>query len=162
MKRIVSALIGLAVLAALAIVTTTSNHIVRPAYAASGCSDATVNGNYGLTFSGFTVPGRNNKAKEVPFVGEGLFTFDGAGNLSGTYNGSQNGQIFTNSPYNATYTVNSDCTGTLELDEVVAGGGGDVLHANVVISAAGREINFIQTDVGTVTAFTLKKTARDE
>ncbi len=151
MKRIVSVLSGLAVLAALAIVTTTSNHIVRPVHAASGCSDATVNGSYGLTFSGFTVPGRNNKAKEVPFVGEGLFTFDGAGNLSGTYNGSQNGEIFTASPYSATYIVNSDCTGT-----VTGAPGGNADGAFVIVSG-GSEIFFTQTDPGGTWNADLKK-----
>ncbi len=151
MKRIVSVLSGLAVLAALAIVTTTSNHIVRPVHAASGCSDATVNGSYGLTFSGFTVPGRNNKAKEVPFVGEGLFTFDGAGNLSGTYNGSQNGEIFTASPYSATYIVNSDCTGT------VTGAPGGNADGAIVIVSGGSEIFFTQTDPGGTWNADLKK-----
>jgi len=151
MKRIVSALMGLAVLAALAIVTTTSKQIVRPVYAASGCSDTTVAGSYGLTFSGFTVPGRNNKAKEVPFMGEGLFTFDGAGNLSGTYNGSQNGEIFTNSPYNATYTVTSDCTGT-----ITGAPGGNADGAFVIVSG-GAEIFFTQTDPGGTWNADLKK-----
>src|SRR5271157_617178 len=130
MKRIVSALLALAVLAALAIVTTTSKNIVRPVYAGSGCTDKTVKGNYGLTFSGFMVPGVNPNAKEVPFAGEGLFTFDGAGNLSGVYNGSQNGQVFIASPYSATYVVNSDCTGTI----IGAPGTGNADGAFVIVS----------------------------
>jgi len=141
MKRIVIPL-ALAVLVALAIVTTTSKHIVRPVYARSGCTNATLKGNYGLTFSGFNVPGQNPNAKEVPFVGEGLFTSDGAGNISGVYNGSQNGQIFTNATYNATYVVNPDCTGT-----ATGAPGGNADGAFVIVSG-GAEIFLTQTDPG--------------
>ncbi len=151
MKRIVSALLALAVLAALAIVTTTSKNIVRPVYARSGCTDATLKGNYGMTFSGFTVPGQNPKAKEVPFVGEGLFTFDGAGNISGVYNGSQNGEVFTDATYNATYTVNSDCTGT------ATGAPGGNADAAFVIVSGGAEVFVTQTDPGGTWNADLKK-----
>jgi hypothetical protein len=52
MKRIVSALLALAVLAALVIVATTSKHGVRAVHAQSGCTNATLTGNYGCFFSG--------------------------------------------------------------------------------------------------------------
>jgi hypothetical protein len=107
MRRIPGALLALAVLAVLLVVTTTSKHGVRTVYAQSGCSVATLRGNYGVTFSGFLVD--NNTSQ--PFYGEGLVTFDGAGNSSGTLNFSLNGVPTLNSPYTATYTVNLDCTG---------------------------------------------------
>jgi hypothetical protein len=91
-----------AVLAALVLLTTT-------AYAKSGCSVATLKGNYALTFSGFSV--FNNTSQ--PFYGEGLLTFDGAGSLSGTFNGSFNGVPILNVDYPATYSVNPDCTGVI-------------------------------------------------
>jgi len=141
MKRIVMPS-ALAVLAALAIVTTTSKNVVQPVYAGSGCTDKTLKGNYGMTFSGFTVPGQNPKAKEVPFVGEGLLTFDGAGNISGVYNGSQNGEVFTDATYNATYIVNPDCTGTAT---GAPGGNADVAF---VIVSRGAEVFVTQTDPG--------------
>jgi len=108
MRRIIGALMVLAVVAALMIVTSTSKHGVRRVYAGSGCSIATLKGNYGALFNGFSVD--NNTS--VPFYGEGLLTFDGAGNLSGTLNFSIAGQPTLNGPYTATYTVNSDCTGS--------------------------------------------------
>jgi hypothetical protein len=49
----------------------------------------------------------------------------------------------------------------VELDEVASGGGGTVLHANIVIGAGGKEINFIQTDVVAVVAFTLKQAVEE-
>jgi hypothetical protein len=88
-----------AVLAALVLLTTT-------AYAKGGCSVATLKGNYAVTFSGFQV-----NATPQPFYGQGLVTFDGAGNIAGTLNASLNGVPALSIPYTATYAVNPDCTG---------------------------------------------------
>jgi hypothetical protein len=141
MKSIVSALFALAVLAALVIAITISSHGVRSVYAQSGCSVASLTGNYGSTFSGFEL----EAGKSVPFYGAGLITFDGTGNLSGTFALSQNGAlpgnkyvVQTNVPYTATYTVNSDCTG------VVTGAPGSDSFAIVIVSG-GAEI--LGTDI---------------
>jgi len=99
MKHITRSCLGVAVLAALALLTTA-------AYAKDSCNLATLKGNYAMTFSGFVVV--NNTSQ--PFYGEGLLTFDGAGNVAGPINYSLNG-VPTNGPYTATYTVNPDCTG---------------------------------------------------
>src|ERR1700687_735895 len=107
MKRIAGALLALAALVVLLVVTTTSKHGVRAVYAESGCNVSTLKGNYGLTLSGFLV---DNKTPQ-PLYWEGVVTFDGAGKLSGTLNFSLNGVPTLNNPYTATYTVNPDCTG---------------------------------------------------
>ncbi len=148
MKRIVSGLLALAVLAAVVIATTTSKHGVRAVYAQSGCSVATLTGNYGFTFSGFqlqTGGGTTGHGKSVPFYGEGLGTFDGAGNVSATFAYSQNGALpgdsyvaNTNVPYTATYTVNPDCTGLVtgtpgndNLAFVIVSGGAEILATDI-------------------------------
>jgi hypothetical protein len=104
-----------------------------------------VSGNYGLTFSGFQLQGRTGKS--VPFYGTGLLMADGAGNLAGTFSGSENGSLpgnryvlIANAPYTATYAVNSDCTG---LFTATAGSGNDSF--TFVIVNGGNEI--IATDV---------------
>jgi hypothetical protein len=99
MKRVTCAYVATAVLAALVLLTTT-------AHAKMGCSLATLKGNYAVTFSGFQV-----NATPQPFYGEGLVTFDGAGNVAGTLNASLNGVPALSIPYAATYSVNPDCTG---------------------------------------------------
>ncbi len=82
------------------------------------CSVATLNGRYGLTFSGF----------------------DGNGNLSAVETVSLGGLIHpVNLP--GTYTVNSDCTGTLTTANA---------HLNLVIVRNGREILAVNTDPGRV------------
>jgi hypothetical protein len=101
MKRIVCAYLATAVLAALVLLTTT-------AHAKSGCGVATLKGNYAVIFSGFQINGTPQ-----PFYGEGLATFDGAGNLAAPSNLSLNGVPILNNPYTATYSVNPDCTGVI-------------------------------------------------
>src|SRR6267143_59118 len=107
--------------------------------ALQACSLETLNGRYGLTFSGFganaAVPGTF-----TPAAGVGLVTFDGDGNLSASETVSNGGQIFpVNLP--GTYTVNSDCTGSLTTANA---------HLNLVIVRNGREILAVNTDQGHV------------
>jgi hypothetical protein len=70
--------------------------------AAENCSNATLNGSYGLHATG-TVMGVGN------FAAVGRFTFDGKGNLAGKLfvrlNGNNNVANIT-----GTYSVSSDCT----------------------------------------------------
>jgi len=152
MKRIVSALLTLAVLAALVIVAATSKHTVRPVYAQSGCNVATLTGNYGFTFSGFSAhPPQYRGSNVFPFSGEGLGIFDGGGNFSATFASSLNGASNTGNPYTATYTVNSDCTGLLT---AAPGSGGD--NFAFVIVGGGAEI--LATDLsGATLSLDLKK-----
>ncbi len=127
MKRILSALLTLATAAALV-----------PAVHAQ-CTNASLTGNYGLTFSGFNND-KGKKGNEVPFAGVGLGTFDGAGNVSASFTFSDYGVIGT-SPYTGTYTVNSDCTGTVtatpgsgnaNLSFVIVSGGAEVFAVNTL------------------------------
>ena len=141
MKRIVTALLTLAVLAAIVIVTTTSKHFVRAVYADSGCTNATLKGNYGFSFSGFTTKTKSANSKLVPFYGEGLFTFDGIGGASATYTYSINGDGgVPNNLYTANYTVNSDCTGSMTANPpsigdnfafVIVSGGAEILATDI-------------------------------
>jgi hypothetical protein len=125
-------------LAALVLLTTT-------AYAKSGCSVATLQGNYALTFSGFQVVDNTSQ----PFNGEGLGTFDGAGNLAVTLNASWNGVVFAlNGLYTATYSINSDCTGVMNSTNggdnfafVIVGDGSEVLGTD--ISGGGSAYNIV-------------------
>ena len=107
------------------------------------CSDATLNGRYGMTFSGFStngaVPAPINAF--IPVAGGGVVTFDGNGNFSVSETVSLGGQILSlNLP--GTYTVNSDCTGS----QTTASG----VHLKTVIVRNGREILAVNADPGRV------------
>jgi hypothetical protein len=150
MKRILSAFLALAVSVTLVFVATGWKHSLTPVHA-SGCSVATVTGNYGFTFSGFgTHSPRARGGAAFPFDGEGLGTFDGAGNFSATFAFSFNGASSTGNPYTATYTVNSDCTGLL-----TSTNGGD--NFAFVIVSAGTEILATDLTLGNTLSLDLKK-----
>ena len=76
-----------------------------------GCSNATLNGSFAYTGTGFVV---TPAAAAGPFAEVGVQTFDGKGTTSTTFTASQNGNIFQ-ATLTGTYTVNPDCTGTFNL-----------------------------------------------
>jgi len=107
-----------------------------------GCRVATLNGRYGLTFSGYSTNGAVPApiSAFIPVAGGGLVTFDGNGNLSASETVNLGGKIESvNLP--GTYTVNSDCTGSFTTANA---------HLNLVIVRNGREILAVNTDQGHV------------
>jgi hypothetical protein len=107
-----------------------------------GCSAATLYGRFGLTFSGYSTIGAVPAliTSSIPVAGGGLVTFDGNGNLSASETVNLGGKILpVNLP--GTYTVNTDCTGSLTTANA---------HLNLVIVRNGREILGVNTDPGHV------------
>ncbi|HXJ92699.1 MAG TPA: hypothetical protein VMT20_07425 [Terriglobia bacterium] len=98
------------------------------AQATQSCSNRTLKGAYGATITG-TIAG-------LPFAELDLVNADGKGNFSGTgtvsYNGSVSSVTFT-----ATYSVNSDCSGSASLSTGVT--------QNLIIKTDGSEVQFIAT-----------------
>ena len=138
-KRIFSLLFVVAV-----VVTTTSTVYAQ-------CSDATLTGSYGFKQDGFGT--RNDKAggPAVPLATVGVVTFDGAGNASFTLTNvfnSSGGEFFE--ALRATYTLNSDCTGTVTIEDFG-------LHFYIVTLGGGAEFFAIQTDIGTTNTVHGKK-----
>lgn len=136
MKRPFNALVALAVSAALLVVLSESKQVRLTANAHDGCSNATLVGNYALSFSGF----QKEHNKSVPFYGAGIANFDGAGNISATFADSIDGASSTGNPYTASYTVNSDCSVSVT---ATPGSGGD--NAVGAIVANGAEV--LATDI---------------
>lgn len=145
MKRIVKRLLALALLAPLVIIATTSKRIVRPVYAQSGCSLATLTGNYAFSQQGFI--SNSMKGNPLPFANVGLATFDGAGNFSATYTDMSPGKPggystpIQGATGSGTYTVNSDCTGSISITSGDAAG----IALNLVIIGGGTEVFGINT-----------------
>jgi hypothetical protein len=140
-KRIFSLLIVLAV-----VLTKTSTVYAQ-------CSNATLTGSYGFKQDGFDNNGKKDPklGNEIPFANVGLVTFDGVGNLSVTttfvFNGG-GGQPF--GPATGTYTVNSDCTGTITVPDAFT-------TFNIVTVSHGAEFLGIQTDIGVTNTIDGKK-----
>lgn len=81
---------------------------VPPARSAGPCSLARAAGNYSFTDNG-TVIGVG------PRTAVGRFTLDAAGNLTdGTATSSLNGSVASET-FSGTYTINSDCTGSIDV-----------------------------------------------
>ena len=143
MKRIIGISLTLTVAAALLALFPNSKRIVPVAHAQSGCSVATLDGNYGFNNPGFTTPNHSIKGAEVPFAAVGVIIFDGAGNASGTYTLAIKGGITSGNTFSGTYTVSSDCTGSMTLtgapnfNMVVVSGGAEVFAIETTPSFAG-------------------------
>ena len=146
MKRIFSLLFVLAV-----VVTTTTTSTVY-----AQCSNATLTGSYAFKQDGFGKHGfgthnSNAGGPAVPFASVGAVTFDGAGNASFTLTqvfNSSGGEFFEAIP--GTYTVNSDCTGTIAIEDFG-------LHFYMVTVGGGAELFAIQTETGTTNIVDAKK-----
>ena len=109
------------------------------------CSLGTMKGTHGYSYSG-TVMGSSIAAT-------GPITFDGAGNLSATYNVNLGGTPFQGA-FAGTYAVNADCTGTVTLQLPSLGISS---NGSFVIVNNGKETFFTGTDPGiTVTGETKK------
>ena len=152
MKRIISISLALAVSAALLVLLPSSKQGLPVVHAQSGCSDATLTGNYPFVYTGNGAPGHSVRGQNIsPGAVVGVLAFDGAGNATASYTAVFNGSASTTSvPDTATYSVNSDCTGTLT-DSTIG------IHFNIVSAGGGSEIFGIQTDPGNTDTFDAKK-----
>jgi len=128
---------------------------VTAVYAQGGCSNATLAGNYAFIYNGANAPGHSVTGENtLGNAAVGLFTFDGAGNVTASYTAVFNGHAFSTSvPDTGTYTVNSDCTVSTTDATIDA-------HFNFAIVGGGAEFFAIQTDGGTTDTLNAKKQLR--
>jgi hypothetical protein len=84
--------------------------------ASAGCTNATLNGTYGVKLGGFFAhaphPGLPSIGAFFPAASVGAITYDGNGNFSFSGTASVSGFVFEET-HSGTYTVNSDCSGSL-------------------------------------------------
>jgi hypothetical protein len=108
------------------------------------CTDSTIKGTYAFTIHGqILTPGG-------PLLVDGIAktTFDGDGELTQVDAVAINGNIpVIWHPSTGTYTVNSDCTGTMTLIST----GQPTLHLAIVVSQSGNHIHTVVTDPGFAT-----------
>jgi hypothetical protein len=104
---------------------------------ASACSNATLVGNYG-----FTVTGVNSTGALSAAVGQ--LTADGKGNVTGIFSNSTAGVISSNVSLTGTYSVKTNCTGTITLTP----SGGTATNFSVVVVSNGGQFELTETDTG--------------
>lgn len=156
MKRTISMLLIVAVFGAVAIFAPAAKHhftVLPVVHAQSGCTDATLTGNYAIIWSGFATPANSTTGNEVPWAGAGVVKLDGVGNVSASWTNALNGKILTGLTAAGTYTVSSNCTGSLSFTS----GAVTDFTANLVIIGGGIEVFGISTNAGVTQAFDVKK-----
>jgi hypothetical protein len=152
MKRTLSLLLTLAVSAALLVLGPMSKHNQFSVQAQSGCSNATLSGNYAFLAPGFFIPHGN--ANEVPFAAEGVVAFDGIGSVSSSGDTAVGGGVIsTQQSGTGTYTVKSDCTGSISFTAGNAAG----LNLNLAIIGGGSELFAIYATPSFTVTFDGKK-----
>src|SRR5215468_7454763 len=119
---------------------------------AQDCKNATLNGNFGYTSTGVLLPVYAQHFAG-PFAEIGLQTFDGSGGTSATVTLNANGNI-QKVTIQGTYTVNSDCTGSMTLNVSPLRA---TVHVNFVIDSSGLELRAIVTETGVVESRIYKK-----
>ena len=113
------------------------------------CSAADLEGGYGFSFHG------TNLGLKVSMLMVGRFEADGKGSFKGTESQSVNGKVLQG-PFNGTYVVNPDCTGSADL----MFGGPNVEKVNFVMIEDRDEIFLIDVGGNTLESGEAKRQSR--
>ena len=114
------------------------------------CSPQLLKGQYVFAGRGYIEPGEPG----IERVHRGIRTFDGNGNVSGKQSSSRAGKIGREKPQ-GTYTLESDCSGTMTFG-TVANPGGQV-HWGFYVTHDGRLGHMIRTDPGSMAVRTFER-----
>jgi hypothetical protein len=117
------------------------------------CSLATLNGLYMFSQSGYTT----SNGGLVPEGVTGKDIFHGNGKFDSLATISIGGDIIPGDAAPGTYTINSDCTGTVTV--IMTPPVPDV-HLDIFVAPDGSEFFTIQTDPGNVLSGTIQRVAR--
>jgi hypothetical protein len=118
--------------------------------AVAKCSKATLDGTYLFAHDGVVTEGPD----KGPFAIAGMEKYDGNGKVTGVVSANFNGNVDRHVSFDATYTVNANCTGTVT--------SGPTQAQDVFIAPDGSMFTFVQTKPPeTVTSgFELQGTAK--
>jgi hypothetical protein len=118
------------------------------------CSNATLKGTYAHAETGWSI---SAQGRRTPVATAGFDTFDGDGTGTGVITINSNGGVVAdNETSTATYSINTDCTGTVVFNDA----DGSIVHFNIYLSPSGNQIRFIATEPGSVIASTDTRVAR--
>jgi hypothetical protein len=156
--KILTSTIALGVGSMLALISglASSEGILPKVWAAGGlsersshheCSNATLQGDY--LFTNRADSRSDQPDPRRPAVAAGVRTFDGAGNLSQLHTFSTGGVITRREVLTGTYTLDSDCTGTM----TIAG----TRHWDIFVAEDGSDGLGVQTDEGDIRSTTFRK-----
>jgi hypothetical protein len=101
--------------------------------AVAKCSKATLDGTYLFAHDGVVTEGPD----KGPFAIAGMEKYDGNGKVTGVVSANFNGNVDRHVSFDATYTVNANCTGTVT--------SGPTQAQDVFIAPDGSMFTFVQT-----------------
>lgn len=110
------------------------------ARAQSGCSVATLKGSYSLAVSGFFY---DSDGFQGVYASAGLASADGAGAITGADTVNIDGTPTRGRQFTGTYTVNADCTGTMNLKDAKGNG---LTNMDLVVANGGKDVALVDYD----------------
>ena len=90
-----------------------AGHAILVVRADSDCTLATLNGTYAVSRQGTLLTSVLGLPAPAPWGEVARAVFDGAGSFSGSATLNIGGAVLNSVPFTGTYTVSSDCTGTI-------------------------------------------------
>lgn len=110
------------------------------------CTTNTLKGQYAFTGRGDIEP----VDPGVLRMHYGIYVFDGSGTISGVQSSSRGGKIGRRETVSGTYTVDSDCTGTVTFGALLSTTAGGATHWDLFVTKDGQKGNMIRTDAGSM------------
>jgi hypothetical protein len=131
---------------------------VSVARAEHSCSFRSVSGNWGYRLAGsvigdVTAP---NYPNDGPWAGVGRLTFDRHGNVTGTGILNRGGDVL-NLTFSGTYSVDTDCTGSMSIDVIGSGEDFGIFGYSMVFVDDSKEVHMADAEPGFVTNVDGKK-----
>ena len=117
------------------------------------CDATTLNGAYGYTLSGYAYDANYNIYISAAV---GRFVADGNGGVTGSDSMNFDSSIFKRK-ITGTYTINSDCTGSVTLTYDDGTNKAQTVHGDIIAVNNGKEVNFAQTDAPFMVTAVMKK-----
>jgi hypothetical protein len=118
-----------------------------------GCSVASLRGPYAVARQGTLVSSILGLPAPAPYAEVALAHFDGAGAFSGKATVNIGGAVLNDTPFTGTYTVSSDCTGSLTVNASV----GVTVHEAFIVIGGGQRVITTETDTFAVVQTTAEK-----
>ena len=141
----------LAILALLTLGVLIGRFTAQPiARAQGGCTVANLKGAYGVAVNGFFY---DFDGSQGVYSSAGLAVADGNGAITGTDTLNLDGTPTRGRQFTGTYTVNGDCTGTINLKDAK---GNAISNMDMVVTNGGKDVVMVEYDANLILNGTAK------
>jgi hypothetical protein len=142
---------AIAVLVVLILGVLIGRFTVQPvARAQSGCSVATLKGSYSLAVNGFFY---YSDGSQGVYSSAGVVAADGAGGITGSDTVNIDGTPARGRQFTGTYTINPDCSGTVNLKDSKGNG---IANMDLAVANGGKDVALVDYDTDIILNGTAK------